>query len=57
MGAILGTRNPSAHERFGPLDAQEALEYLGLASLLMRRLDDADVVNRAAGISDPTPRL
>jgi len=41
MGAMLGIRNPHAHEHFPGLDENEALEQLGFASLLMRRLDDA----------------
>jgi uncharacterized protein (TIGR02391 family) len=41
MGAMLGIRNPHAHEHFPALDENEALEQLGFASLLMRRLDDA----------------
>lgn len=40
-GAIQGVRNPKAHGRFEELDERRALDYLGLASLLMRRLDDA----------------
>lgn len=42
MGAVRGIRNPDAHELFVPLSDEEALEQLGLASLLMRRLDDVD---------------
>jgi hypothetical protein len=34
-------RNPKAHGRFEELEERRALDYLGLASLLMRRLDDA----------------
>jgi uncharacterized protein (TIGR02391 family) len=41
MGAVRGIRNPDAHELFTALDAEEALETLAFASLLMRRLDDA----------------
>jgi uncharacterized protein (TIGR02391 family) len=41
MGAVRGIRNPDAHELFKALDAEEALETLAFASLLMRRLDDA----------------
>ena len=40
MGAVRGIRNRDAHELFVPLSDEEALEQLGLASLLMRRLDD-----------------
>ncbi|MBS6274775.1 MAG: TIGR02391 family protein [Actinomycetaceae bacterium] len=38
-GAMLAVRNPHAHEAPAEVDAQEALEYLGFASLLHRRLD------------------
>jgi uncharacterized protein (TIGR02391 family) len=41
MGAVAGIRNPDAHEQFRPLDAEEALEKLTFASMLMRRLDEA----------------
>lgn len=40
-GAMQGIRNPKAHAPFEELDERRALDYLGLASLLMRRLDDA----------------
>jgi uncharacterized protein (TIGR02391 family) len=39
-GAIIGIRNPKAHARIMQDDPQRALEYLGFASVLMRRLDD-----------------
>jgi uncharacterized protein (TIGR02391 family) len=39
MGAVRGIRNPDAHERFKALGAEEALETLAFASMLMRRLD------------------
>ena len=42
MGAVVGIRNPRAHEQFEEMDENEALEELGFASLLMRRLDDAE---------------
>jgi uncharacterized protein (TIGR02391 family) len=41
MGAMRGIRNPKAHEAVSQLDPQRTLEYLGFASILMRRLDDA----------------
>jgi hypothetical protein len=41
MGAVRGIRNPDAHELFDALDAEEALETLAFASMLMRRLDEA----------------
>jgi uncharacterized protein (TIGR02391 family) len=37
-GAIAGLRNPRAHGEELPDTEQEALEYLALASALMRRL-------------------
>lgn len=42
MGAMTGIRNPKGHEAIVQTDPQRAWEYLALASLLMRRLDDAD---------------
>jgi uncharacterized protein (TIGR02391 family) len=45
MGAVRGIRNPDAHELFKALDAEEALETLAFASMLMRRLDAAQVRN------------
>ena len=41
VGAVQGIRNPPAHEPFEDLDLTEALEHLGLLSLLMRKLDTA----------------
>lgn len=41
MGAIQGIRNPKGHELVTQTDAQRALEYLAIASVLFRRLDDA----------------
>ncbi|WP_268876473.1 TIGR02391 family protein [Corynebacterium yudongzhengii] len=40
-GAMLGICNPGAHELVVEQDAQEALEYVALASLLHRRLDSS----------------
>ena len=39
MGSQQAIRNPAAHEPFGEMDDDEAFELLGLASLLMRKLD------------------
>jgi len=44
MGSVRGIRNPDAHELFKALDAEEALETLAFASMLMRRLDHAQVM-------------
>jgi uncharacterized protein (TIGR02391 family) len=41
MGLFQGVRNPKAHERVEQEDPQRTLEYLGMVSLLFRRLDDA----------------
>ena len=41
MGVMQGIRNPRAHDETVEPDVDRALEYLGLASLLMRRLDEA----------------
>jgi len=41
MGAISGVRNPRGHGSSVVDTAEEALEYLALASILMRRLDVA----------------
>jgi uncharacterized protein (TIGR02391 family) len=43
MGAVRGIRNPDAHELFKPLDAEDAVEKLAFASMLMRRLDEAQL--------------
>jgi uncharacterized protein (TIGR02391 family) len=37
MGAMVGIRNPKAHEDIRQIDPYKALEYLSFASLLMRR--------------------
>jgi len=41
MGAMRGIRNLYAHGHFPELDENQALEQLGFASMLMRRLDGA----------------
>lgn len=45
MGAVQGIRNPDAHELFKALDSEQALETLAFASMLMRRLDNAQIQN------------
>lgn len=40
-GATAGIRNPRGHEVFMPDTPDQALDYLALASLLLRKLDDA----------------
>jgi uncharacterized protein (TIGR02391 family) len=44
-GAMIGIRNPKAHELFREEDPQQALEYLAFASLLHRRIDLTDSSN------------
>lgn len=44
-GALIGIRNPGAHELLKPGDPKQALEYLGFASLLHRRIDVAEAKN------------
>ena len=41
MGSQQAIRNPAAHEQFGKMEDDEAFEFLGLASHLMRKLDEA----------------
>jgi uncharacterized protein (TIGR02391 family) len=48
-GSMIGIRNPKAHELLKAEDPQQALEYLGFASLLHRRIDAAS--NAAAPAS------
>lgn len=40
-GRTRGIRNPKAHRFVDQTDPQRPLEYLGFASLFLRRLDDA----------------
>ena len=49
MGVMAAIRNPNAHQLFEQMGEDEALEQLGLASMLMRRLDDARPAGAAAG--------
>lgn len=39
MGAMVGIRNPKAHDRVQQKDPYKALEYLTFASLLIKRID------------------
>ena len=40
MGIVLGIRNPKAHDPIEQNDPYKTLEYLGLASLLLKRIDE-----------------
>jgi uncharacterized protein (TIGR02391 family) len=44
MGAILALRNPRGHGQDLPDTAEEAIEYIALASAMMRRLDQATLI-------------
>ena len=44
MGAMVGIRNPKAHESVAQRDPFRTLEYLGLASLLLKRAEEGKVV-------------
>ena len=46
MGAMTGIRNPKAHELVTLSDPDRALEYLALASLLMRRAEESTVARK-----------
>jgi uncharacterized protein (TIGR02391 family) len=41
LGAMVGIRNPKAHEMVSQTDPDRALEYLAFASLLCRRVDES----------------
>ncbi len=49
MGAMAAVRNPHAHEPAEDLTENEALERLGFASFLLRRLDDAKSATSSDG--------
>lgn len=44
MGAMVGVRNPKAHDEVIQTDPYRTLEYLSLASLLMKRIEEGKVV-------------
>lgn len=46
-GAYQGIRNPKAHSLEHDLTDQKAAQYLVFASLLMRRIDEAQVIDRS----------
>lgn len=43
MGAMVGIRNPKAHDNVVQTDPYRTLEYLGFASLLMKRVEEGKV--------------
>jgi uncharacterized protein (TIGR02391 family) len=53
MGAMQGIRNPKAHDAMPDLPPERALEYLSMASLLMRRLDEGTTRRRRGGRAHP----
>lgn len=44
-GAMLGIRNPKAHADIKQKDSHRTLEYLSLASLLVKRVEEGEKVN------------
>ncbi len=44
MGAMEGIRNPKAHENIAQNDPFRTLEYLSFASLLMKRIEEGELV-------------
>lgn len=44
IGAMVGIRNPKAHDNIVQTDPNRALEYLGFASLLMKRAEEGKLV-------------
>jgi uncharacterized protein (TIGR02391 family) len=55
-GASAGIRNPPGHEVDTSDTLDEALDYLALASLLLRRLDAAGVRSRSDAIRRQAPK-
>jgi uncharacterized protein (TIGR02391 family) len=45
MGAIVGIRNPKAHDNVIQTDPYRTLEYLSLASLLLKRAEEGTIAN------------
>jgi uncharacterized protein (TIGR02391 family) len=43
MGAMVGIRNPKAHDDVAQTDPYRTLEYLAFASLLMKRIQDGKI--------------
>lgn len=54
MGAMVGIRNPKSHELLRPMSPARAVDYLSVASLILRRLDDALILRR--GLTDDIAR-
>ncbi len=54
MGSMIGIRNPKSHELLRPMSPARALDYLSVASLILRRLDDALILRR--GLTDDIAR-
>jgi len=44
MGAMVGIRNPKAHDNVIQADPYRTLEYLALASLLMKRAEEGELI-------------
>lgn len=50
MGAMVGIRNPKAHDNVVQTDPYRTLEYLGFASLLMKRTEEGKVDTGRANV-------
>jgi uncharacterized protein (TIGR02391 family) len=55
MGAVVGIRNPKAHDNVKQVDPYRTLEYLALASLLVKRVDEG-VVKRSRKRPKASPK-
>lgn len=53
-GAMMGIRNPKAHAEVPQKDPYRTLEYLALSSLLAKRLEEGERVNKR-GIEENSP--
>jgi uncharacterized protein (TIGR02391 family) len=52
-GAVMGIRNPKAHRLIPQTDPQRTLEWLSFASVLLRVLDDAQVIHSTSKSEAP----
>ena len=57
MGVAQGIRNPKAHEEILQNDVGKTLEYIGLASLLLKRIDEGLALSKPTGAWESVLRL